>query len=254
MTKFGVSGDVYLTKHGHKRCMRHLKFKHSLKDIPLQATFMSSFSDLDLTNEEKTKLTQDYRKEMRAYQHVDQKKVNEGKKELISILKKLRDEKMKVLNAKALDPVSKKFDLNCLRVLASRYLFRNGKNEITETPTQMFERVAILVGVGDILYDSQVFDKAGNLSQNTDEATAYIAKLDSFDYKFKIGEYFLNKYHFRSLINHYVTLANKGQMKVSFKELLTLLAAKKFDSYSDRITEYLEMMTSQDFLPNSPTM
>ena len=168
--------------------------------------------------------------------------------------RKLRDEKMKVLNAKALDPVSKKFDLNCLRVLASRYLFRNGKNEITETPTQMFERVAILVGVGDILYDSQVFDKPGNLSQNTDEATAYIAKLDSFDYKFKIGEYFLNKYHFRSLINHYVTLANKGQMKVSFKELLTLLAAKKFDSYSDRITEYLEMMTSQDFLPNSPTM
>ena len=168
--------------------------------------------------------------------------------------RKLRDEKMKVLNAKALDPVSKKFDLNCLRVLASRYLFRNGKNEITETPTQMFERVAILVGVGDILYDSQVFDKSGNLSQNTDEATAYIAKLDSFDYKFKIGEYFLNKYHFRSLINHYVTLANKGQMKVSFKELLTLLAAKKFDSYSDRITEYLEMMTSQDFLPNSPTM
>ena len=168
--------------------------------------------------------------------------------------RKLRDEKMKVLNAKALDPVSKKFDLNCLRVLASRYLFRNGKNEITETPTQMFERVAILVGVGDILYDSQVFDKSGNLSQNADEATAYIAKLDSFDYKFKIGEYFLNKYHFRSLINHYVTLANKGQMKVSFKELLTLLAAKKFDSYSDRITEYLEMMTSQDFLPNSPTM
>ena len=168
--------------------------------------------------------------------------------------RKLRDEKMKVLNAKSLDPVSKKFDLNCLRVLASRYLFRNGKNEITETPTQMFERVAILVGVGDILYDSEVFEKSGNLSQNTDEATEYLAKLDSFDYKFKIGEYFLNKYHFRSLINHYVTLANKGQMKVSFKELLTLLAAKKFDSYGDRIKEYMEMMTSQDFLPNSPTM
>ncbi|NIM26405.1 MAG: adenosylcobalamin-dependent ribonucleoside-diphosphate reductase [Nitrososphaeria archaeon] len=168
--------------------------------------------------------------------------------------RKLRDEKMKVLNAKALDPVSKKFDLNCLRVLASRYLFRNGKNEITETPTQMFERVAILVGLGDILYDSEVFEKSGNLSQNTDKAKAYITKLDSFDYKFKIGEYFLNKYHFRSLINHYVTLANKGQMKVSFKELLTLIAAKKFDSYADRITEYMEMMTSQDFLPNSPTM
>jgi len=168
--------------------------------------------------------------------------------------RKLRDEKKRILNLKFLDPVSKKFDLNCLRVLASRYLFRNGKNEIIESPTQMFERVAILVGIGDILYDSQVFDKAGNISQNIDEAESYLEKLDAFDYKFKVGDYYLNKWHFRSLINHYVTLANKGQMKVGFKELLTLLAEKKLDSYADRITENFEMMASQDFLPNSPTM
>ena len=168
--------------------------------------------------------------------------------------RKLRDEKMKVLNLKSLDPVSKKFDLNCLRVLASRYLFRNGKNEITETPTQMFERVAILVGVGDLLYDSQIFDKSANSKQDTDEAKSYLEKLDAFDYKFKIGEYYLNKWHFRSLINHYTTLANKGQMKISFKDLLTLLAAKKLDDYADKISEYFELMVAQDFLPNSPTM
>ena len=168
--------------------------------------------------------------------------------------RKLRDEKMKVLNAKSLDPVSKKFDLNCLRVLASRYLFRNGKNEITETPTEMFERVAILVGIGDLLYDPQVFDKSGNMKQDIDEAKSYLEKLDNFDYKFKIGEFFLNKWHFRSLINHYVTLANTGQIKISFKDLLTMIAAKKFDNYADKIHEYFELMTSQDFLPNSPTM
>ncbi|MDC3254449.1 adenosylcobalamin-dependent ribonucleoside-diphosphate reductase [Nitrosopumilus sp.] len=168
--------------------------------------------------------------------------------------RKLRDEKMRVLNLKALDPVSKKFDLNCLRVLASRYLFRNSKSEIIETPTQMFERVAILVGIGDMLYDSQIFDKSANTTQDIDEAKSYLEKLDAFDYKFKVGDYFFNKWHFRSLINHYVTLANKGQMKVSFKDLLTLLAAKKLEVYSDRITEYFEMMTAQNFLPNSPTM
>ena len=168
--------------------------------------------------------------------------------------RKLRDEKMRVLNLKSLDPVSKKFDLNCLRVLASRYLFRNSKSEITETPTQMFERVAILVGIGDMLYDSQIFDKSGNNKQDVDEAKSYLEKLDAFDYKFKVGDYFFNKWHFRSLINHYVTLANKGQMKVSFKDLLTLLAAKKLEAYSDKITEYFEMMTAQNFLPNSPTM
>ena len=168
--------------------------------------------------------------------------------------RKLRDEKMKVLNLKSLDPVSKKFDLNCLRVLASRYLFRNGKNEITESPTQMFERVAILVGIGDILYDSQLFDKSGSTKQDTDEAKSYLEKLGAFDYKFKVGDYYLNKWHFRSLINHYVYLANRGQMKIRFKDLLTLLAAKKLDSYADKISEYFELMTTQDFLPNSPTM
>ena len=50
------------------------------------------------------------------------------------------------------------------------------------------------------------------------------------------------------------SLAKQGMMKVSFKELLTMLASKKFDAYADRISEYYELMTSQDFLPNSPTM
>jgi len=168
--------------------------------------------------------------------------------------RKLRDQKKNVLNLKNLDPVSKKFDLNCLRVLASRYLFRNGKSEIIESPTQMFERVAILVGIGDILFDSQIFDKSGNITQDIDEAKSYLEKLDAFDYKFKVGDYFFNKWHFRSLINHYVALANQGQMKISFKSVLTLLAAKKLENYADKITEYFDLMVAQDFLPNSPTM
>ena len=102
--------------------------------------------------------------------------------------RKVRDEKMKVLNTDSLDSVSKKFDLNCLRVLASRYLMRNNKNEITESPTSMFERVAILIAIGDLLHDSEVFAKTGNTQQNIEEATEYLAKLDHFDYKFKIGD------------------------------------------------------------------
>ncbi|MEM4378613.1 MAG: adenosylcobalamin-dependent ribonucleoside-diphosphate reductase [Candidatus Nitrosotenuis sp.] len=168
--------------------------------------------------------------------------------------RKVREDKMKVLNTKSLDSVAKSFDLNCLRVLASRYLLRNNKNEIIESPSQMFERVAILVGIGDLLYDSELFSKEGNISQDVEEARRYLAKLDDFDYKFKIGQYYLNKYHFRGLINHYIYLAKRGQMKKSFKEVLTLIAAKKFDNYADRITEYYTLMTEQDFLPNSPTM
>ena len=168
--------------------------------------------------------------------------------------RKLRERKMNVLNLKSLDPVSKKFDLNCLRVLASRYLFRNGKNEIIESPTQMFERVAILVGIGDILYDAEIFDRSGNSKQDVNTAKSYLEKLDAFDYKFKVKDYFFNKWHFRSLINHYVALADKGQMRISFKSILTMLAEKKLDNYADKITEYFELMIAQDFLPNSPTM
>ncbi|HEU04884.1 MAG TPA: adenosylcobalamin-dependent ribonucleoside-diphosphate reductase [Nitrosopumilus sp.] len=168
--------------------------------------------------------------------------------------RKLRDEKMRVLNLQTLDPVAKKFDLNCLRVLASRYLIRNNKNEIMETPSQMFERVAVLVTLGDLLHDNQIFSKEDNQTQNIEEAKSYLEKLDNFNYKFKIGEYYLNKWHFRALINEYIILAEHGQMKVGFKELLTLIAAKKFDSYAEKISEYNNLMMSQDFLPNSPTM
>ena len=168
--------------------------------------------------------------------------------------RKIRDEKMKVLNTDNLDSVSKVFDLNCLRVLASRYLMRNNKNEITESPSAMFERVAILIGIGDLLHDSEIFIKNGNTSENTEEATEYLTKLDHFDYKFKIGEYYLNKWHFRGLINGYVDLAKKGQMKIGFKELLTQLAGKKFNIYSEKINEYYSLMINQIFLPNSPTM
>lgn len=168
--------------------------------------------------------------------------------------RKIREEKIKVLNAKLLDDVSKKFDINCLRVLASRYLFRNNKGEIIESPSEMFERVAVLVGIADVLKDNSIFEVNAGIIQNIEDAKKYLDKLDDFNYKFKIGKYHLNKWHFRGLISHYIDLAKQGQMKVSIKEFLTMLAAKQFEQYAERITEYYDLMISQDFLPNSPTM
>ena len=168
--------------------------------------------------------------------------------------RKLRDKKTKVLNLKTLDHVSKKFDLNCLRVLASRYLMRNNKGDIIESPSQMFERVALLVTIGDMFRDSSIFSIEGDITQDVEQARSYLGKLNDFDYKFKIGDYYLNKWHFRGLINLYIDLAMKGQMKVGFKEFLTMLAAKKFDKFSDKVAEYYKLMTEQTFLPNSPTM
>lgn len=170
--------------------------------------------------------------------------------------RKLRDEKMKILNKKILDEVDKAFDINSLRVLAARYLLRDNNNEIIEGPKQMFERVAILVAIPDIMHDPRVFtlstDKDNN--QSISEAEKYYFKINDFDLKLRIGKYYLNKYHFESLIRHYIDLAKLKHMKISFKELLTLIAEGKFATFGERITEYYNLMVSRDFLPNTPTL
>ncbi|HEX2124306.1 MAG TPA: adenosylcobalamin-dependent ribonucleoside-diphosphate reductase [Nitrososphaeraceae archaeon] len=168
--------------------------------------------------------------------------------------RKVRDEKMRILNKKVLDEVDKVFDINSLRVLAARYLLRDNNGEIIEGPKQMFERVAILVALPDVLHDSQLFNLTGEHNQNIEEAEKYYAKIDDFDLKLKIGDYYLNKYHFESLIRHYVSLAKIGRMKVGFKELLRMMAEGKLSVYEERIKEYYDLMVSRDFLPNTPTL
>jgi ribonucleoside-diphosphate reductase alpha chain len=168
--------------------------------------------------------------------------------------RKVRDEKMRILNKKVLDEVDKVFDINSLRVLAARYLLRDNNGEIIEGPKQMFERVAILVALPDVLHDSQLFNLTGKHNQNIEEAENYYAKIDDFDLKLKIGDYYLNKYHFESLIRHYVSLAKIGRMKVGFKELLRMMAEGKLSVYEERIKEYYNLMVSRDFLPNTPTL
>ena len=168
--------------------------------------------------------------------------------------RRVRNEKVRILNTKTLDPVARRFDTNCLRVLASRYLFRDSKSRITETPEQLFGRVATQIVIGDILYDPTLFDLDGSHRQDTEKAKKYLDKLDSFDNKFHIGRFYLNKWHFRSLITHYIYLASSGKMKVSFREVLEMLAAKKFDEFECGISDYMELMTSQRYLPNSPTL
>ncbi|MGB0004872.1 MAG: ATP cone domain-containing protein, partial [Nitrososphaeraceae archaeon] len=106
--------------------------------------------------------------------------------------RKVRDEKMKILNKKDLDEVDKAFDVNSLRVLAARYLLRDNNNEIIEGPKSMFERVAVLVTIPDMLHDTRIFSLAEGILQNIQEAEKYYSKIDDFDMKLKIGDYYLN--------------------------------------------------------------
>ncbi|HKU84167.1 MAG TPA: adenosylcobalamin-dependent ribonucleoside-diphosphate reductase [Candidatus Nitrosocosmicus sp.] len=168
--------------------------------------------------------------------------------------RKLREIKMKILNKKDLDEVDKTLDVNSLRVLSSRYLLRDNNGEIIEGPKQLFERVAILVAISDIIHDSRVCDFHNNHTQTLSEAESYYKKLDDFDSKLKIGNYYFNKYHFEALIRSYIDEAKLGRMKLSFKELLRLIAEGKMSNHSNKITEYYNLMVSNEFLPNTPTL
>jgi ribonucleoside-diphosphate reductase alpha chain len=168
--------------------------------------------------------------------------------------RKVRDEKMKILNKKDLDEVDKAFDINSLRVLAARYLLRDSNNEIIEGPKQMFERVSTLVAIADVMHDSSIFTPAGGYTQNIEEADRYYGKLEDFDNKLHIGSHYLNRYHFEAMIRHYIYCAQQGQMKISFKDLLRMIAEGKMAQYEERVREYYNLMVSRDYLPNTPTL
>ena len=112
-----------------------------------------------------------------------------------------------------------------------------------KVPSKCLERVATLVAIADMMHDSSVFTHAGGL-QNIEEADRYYSKLEDFDNKLHIGSYYLNRYHFEAMIRHYIYCAQQGQMKISFKDLLRMIAEGKMAQYEERVREYYNLMVS----------
>ena len=166
----------------------------------------------------------------------------------------IRNEKKKILNKEKLDEIDKRFSLNALRVLASRYLMKNEKGEITESPRELFERVATLAVIPDVLYDERVFERNGGHEQDPNALRRHLKNLDEYDGRLSIGRFKLNKYHLERLLNLYRELAEKGQMKVPIDEIIKMLENGAFDSYEDEIEEYFRLMTGQVFMPNTPAL
>jgi len=166
----------------------------------------------------------------------------------------IREEKKKILNRDKLDEIDKRFSLNALRVLASRYLIKNEKGEIVESPKELFERVSTLAVIPDLLYDERVFDKNGTHKVDLSRVEEYLKALDEYDGKLSIGRFKLNKYHFERLLSLYRELSEKGRMKVSIDELIGMLENGAFDDYESEVEEYFRLMTGQVFMPNTPAL
>lgn len=162
----------------------------------------------------------------------------------------IRKQKEQILNKSEIDEVDKKFDLNSLRVLASRYLKKDENGQVIESPKQLFERVATHSALPSLFYDAKVFQKRGGGKEH---------KIEEFDYKkfegkFAIGKYKLNQFHLEGLHRLYSKFAGKHQMKVSWSGLLDLIKKGYFDKYEAEISEYFELMVNRRFLPNTPAI
>lgn len=168
---------------------------------------------------------------------------------------RIRKEKKLLLNKEYLDEVDKKFSLNSIRLLASRYLLKNEEGKVIESPKEMFQRVAMLVVIPDLLYDERVFDKEGKQEIHDKE------DFSPSKYENKLGfilpdgsRAYWNRYHLERMKKLYDELNSQGKMKVTWSRFLEMLENGEFDSYVDNFLRYYTLMTDKKFMPNSPTL
>lgn len=162
----------------------------------------------------------------------------------------IRHQKEQILNKGEIDEVDKKFDLNALRVLASRYLVKDEEGNVLETPKELFGRVATHITIASLFYDTKVFQKRPTGTQHRIEEADY-KKLDG---KLAIGAYKLNEFHVEALHRLYARFAEAKQIKVSWGELLDLFKKGYFDQYAEELEGYYNLMVGRKFLPNTPAI
>lgn len=162
----------------------------------------------------------------------------------------IRQQKQQILNKSEIDEVDKKFDLNALRVLASRYLKKSEDGQIIETPKELFTRVSVHSAIPSLFYDVKVYQKKGGAKEH---------KIEEFDFKkhagkFAIGQYKLNEFHLEGMFRLYSRFSKNHQIKVTWSGFLDLLKKGYFDKYESEITNYSELMVNRKFLPNTPAI
>ncbi|MGC9132854.1 MAG: adenosylcobalamin-dependent ribonucleoside-diphosphate reductase [Nanopusillaceae archaeon] len=169
---------------------------------------------------------------------------------------KIRQEKINLLGKFYEEEVAKRFSINSIRLMVNRYLLRDENKNLIEGPKQMFERVAALIIIPDLLYDERVYDKEGKQSIKPKEdfnPTEYEYKIglkkENGDYKLK-----WNRYHLERMKYLYDYLNERGHMKVKWSEFLEMIKRGEFDSYYENYLKYFDLMATKKFMPNSPTL
>lgn len=135
-----------------------------------------------------------------------------------------------------------KLTVNAITVLRSRYLMKDEKGEVCETPKQMLMRVARYIGLVDVFYLNDVYDKNGRQP---------IRQVCDFQCRPSIE---LSKYELEMMKRLYNRLGGEGKMKVEFEKLLSIVEERWNDFYENVIDVFFQVMANRYFLPNSPTL
>lgn len=168
----------------------------------------------------------------------------------------IRAEKQKILDKEEIDEVDKRFDINALRVLRSRYLRKDEKGRVIESPKQLFERVAVHAALPEILYDSRVTVKKPRISGEMIPKEEKISdeEADVLAGKLSVGKYKLNRFHVKGLHYLFIRFEKAKQTKINWKKLGEMLRGDEFFIYEKTIDEFYELMVSRLFMPNTPTL
>ncbi|MFH1751059.1 MAG: adenosylcobalamin-dependent ribonucleoside-diphosphate reductase [Candidatus Micrarchaeota archaeon] len=162
----------------------------------------------------------------------------------------LREEKMRILEKEEIDEVDKRFDVNALKVLKARYLRKNEEGKLTETPKQLFTRIAIHTTLPDIMYDPRIYDiKAQQPLQPKEEFDTA-----TYEFKFSIGKYQLNRFHLEALKRMYGRMNKQHSMRIPFGRMMEMLSAGNFTSLEKAIDANYDLMVGRRFMPNTPAI
>ena len=107
---------------------------------------------------------------------------------------------------------------NALTVLRNRYLAKDEHGEPVEAPEELFRRVARNLVLIDILYEEEVYDRAGGQPKDLAATAGTPASKLAPPY---------TSYDLSTLAHAYRGLASHGHMKIAFPKVLELLGDRR---------------------------
>jgi ribonucleoside-diphosphate reductase alpha chain len=135
-----------------------------------------------------------------------------------------------------------KLSANALTVLERRYLSKDESGNITETPKEMFWRVAKNIALIDVLYDplhEAEQEVSGESSVVLKEASLPVPEFSSWDW---------------GTLNHgFTDMASRGLIEGTWEDIQATVD-QRMPSLARTAVSFYTLMAEQKFLPNSPAL